>query len=100
MTENTKKPLTEIYVKNNYLVINNSETFEIEKILSLELIRNLSFLNKIIQVTFGLIVPAKSNKLRIKLKNGFKDIMLADYNIEKVEILIYEVNQLILKKQN
>jgi hypothetical protein len=60
----------------------------------------LSFLNKIIEITFGLNVPAKSNELRINMENGFKDIVLTDCNIEKVETLIYEINQLILKKQN
>lgn len=64
MTEIRKKPLFEIYIKDNYLVINNTDyrkdsgIFEIESILNVELIRNLSILNKIIEITFGLNVPA------------------------------------------
>lgn len=100
-----KSPLFEIYIENDYVVINNTDyrkdngRFEIDSITYVELIRNLSFLNKIIEVTFGLNVPSKSNELRINTENSFKDIVLANCNIEKVEILIYEINQLILKSK-
>jgi len=59
----------------------------------------LSFLNKIIEVTFGLNVPSKSDELRINTENGFKDIVLTNCNIKEVEILIYEINQLLLKSK-
>ncbi|PBJ12849.1 hypothetical protein [Flavobacterium sp. ACN6] len=105
MTAIRKNPLFEIYIKNDYLVINNTDfdkdngIFEIENILDVELIRNLSFFNKIIEITFGLNVPAKSSELRINIENGFKDIVLTDCNIEKVELLVYEINQAISKKK-
>lgn len=103
-----KNPLFEIYVENNYLIVHNTDyrkdngRFEIESILHVELIRHLSFLNKVIEVTFGLNVPSKSCELRINTENGFKDIVLTNCNIKIVEILIYEINQLLLtsKKTN
>lgn len=100
-----KNPLFEIYIENDYLIVHNTEyrkdngRFEIESITHLELIRHLSFLNKIIEVTFGLNVPSKSNELRINTENGFKDIVLTNCNIKEVEILIYEINQLLLKSK-
>ena len=101
-----KKPLFEIYIENNYLVINNSDyakdngRFKIDNILDVELIQNLSFLNKLIEVTFGLNVPAKSNEFRINLENGFKEIVLTNCDIKNVEKLVYEINQLITNKKN
>lgn len=106
MAEIRKQPLFEIYTENDFLVINNTAfkkdngKWLLKDVLGLELIIELSLLNKIIAITFGLIYPAKSNTLRINLENGFKDIILTNCNIEKVEVLIYEINQLILKKQN
>lgn len=106
MTAIRRNPLFEIYIKNDHLVINNTDfrrdngIFEIDSIVNVELIRNLSFINKIIEITFGLNVPAKSSELRINLENGFKDIILTDCNIEKVELLIYEINQAIIKKES
>ncbi|HEY1196695.1 hypothetical protein [Flavobacterium sp.] len=99
-----KNPLFEIYTKDGHLTINNtdyekdSRAIAIEDIESLELIRDLSFFNKIIEIMIGLHYPPKSNKLRINMENGFKDILLTNCNIEKVEVLIYEVNQTINKK--
>ncbi|PBI87555.1 hypothetical protein BSF41_29920 [Flavobacterium sp. ACN2] len=101
-----KNPLFEIYIKNDHLVINNTDfrkdnvIFEIDSIVSLELIRHLSFINKIIEITFGLNVPKKSCELRINLENGFKDIVLTDCDIKKVELLIYEINQVIIKRES
>jgi len=100
-----KNPLFEIYVENDYLIVHNTDykkdngRFEIESIAHVELIRHLSFLNKIIEVTFGLNVPSKSDELRINTENGFKDIVLTNCNIKEVEILIYEINQLLLKSK-
>ena len=100
-----KNPLFEIYVENDYLIVHNTDCrkdngrFEIESIARVELIRHLSFFNKIIEVTFGLNVPSKSDELRINTENGFKDIVLTNCNIKEVEILIYEINQLLLKNQ-
>ena len=104
MTRVRKNPLFEIYTENNFLIINNTNyvkdngKYELESISSLELIRNLSFFNKIIEVIFGFSVPAKSNVLRINLENGFKDIVLTNCDVKKVEYLIYETNQLIINK--
>ncbi|MBE8727516.1 hypothetical protein [Flavobacterium hungaricum] len=105
MTVIRKKPLFEIYTENNYLIINNSDSrkdngiFELESILNVELIRNGSLFNKIIEITFGFNIPAKSNELRINMENGFKNIILTDCNIEKAEAVIYEINRLILKNK-
>jgi len=94
-----KNPLFEIYMDYGHLTINNTDyqkdnrTIDIENIVNVELIRNLSFLNKFIEVTFGLYLPAKSNELRINMENGFKDIILTDCDIKKVELLIYEINK-------
>ncbi|MDQ8011099.1 MAG: hypothetical protein REI96_01525 [Flavobacterium nitrogenifigens] len=73
-----KNPLFEIYFEEGHLVLNNTNykkdnrVIDIENIQSLELIRNLSFLNKIIEMTFGLNFPAKSYELRINMENGLK----------------------------
>jgi len=101
-----KNPLFEIYVEDGHLVINNTDyskdnrAIDIENIQSLEFISNLSFLDKIIEVTFGLNFPAKSNELRINMENGFKNIILTDCEIDKVELLIYEINQILNKKSD
>ncbi|CAM3645516.1 hypothetical protein [Flavobacterium chungbukense] len=99
-----KNPFFEIYFEDGHLIINNTDyrkdnsVIDIENIQSLELIRHLSLLNKIIEVTFGLNFPAKSYELRINMENGFKDIILTDCNISQVELFIYDINQIINKK--
>jgi hypothetical protein len=99
-------PLFELYVENDVIVINNTQHvkdnghIKIEDIECVELIRELSFWNKILEETFGMIVSGKSQQLRIRFENGFKDITVTDCNSKKVESLIYEVNCLILKIQN
>lgn len=99
-------PLFELYVENDALIINNTQHskdnihIRIADIESAELIRNLSLWNKFIEQTFGFLVPAKSELLRIRLKNSFKDIVVTDCDTKKVESFIYEVNMLILKTQN
>jgi|GEM_PF-2412052 len=101
-----KNPLFEIYFEDGHLIINNADyrkdnsVIDIENIQSLELIKHLSLLNKIIEVTFGLNFPAKSNELRINMENGFKNILLTNCDISKVELLIYEINQIIIKKSD
>ncbi|MBW1657905.1 MULTISPECIES: hypothetical protein [Flavobacterium] len=106
MTVIRRNPLFEIYIENDHLVVNNTDfrrdngIFEIDSITSVELIRNLSFINKIIETTFGLNVPAKSSELRINLENGFKDIVLTHCDLKKVELLIYKINQAIIKREN
>jgi hypothetical protein len=101
-----KSPLFELYVENDHLVINNTDhrkdngVIKISDILSLEIIRHLSIMNKIIEVSFGFCVPAKSNELRINMSNGFKDIVLTDCDIAKTESIVYNVNQMIIKKIN
>ncbi|SFC50768.1 hypothetical protein [Flavobacterium phragmitis] len=106
MTVIRRNPLFEIYLKEDCLVINNTDfskdngIFEIDSILSVELIRHLAFIDRVIEVTFGFNVPAKSCELRINLENGFKDIVLTRCDIEKVELLIYQINQTIIKREN
>lgn len=99
-------PLFELYIENNFLIINNTQhskdngRIKIADIESVELIRKLSFLNKVIEVTFGFIVKAKSEIVRIRFENDFKDIIVTGCNIKKVESLICEVNFLIQQLQN
>ena len=99
-------PLFELYVENDFLIINNTQHskdnghINIDNIESVELIRELSYWNKVIQQTFGFLVQAKSELLRIHFEDGFKDILVTDCGTKKVESLIYEVNFLIQKIQN
>jgi hypothetical protein len=99
-------PLFELYVENNHLVVTNADyvkdncIINMKTISSLELIRNLSFFDKIIEVTFGFWQQSKSDVLRIHLKNGFKDILLTNCDIKKTELIIYEINLLILELEN
>lgn len=99
-------PLFELYLKNDVLIINNTQHFKdnrhikIEDIESVELIRKLSLWNKVIEQTFGFLVPAKSELLRIRFENSYKDISVTDCDSKKVESLVYEVNTLIQKTQN
>ena len=99
-------PLFELYVENNILIINNTQHskdnghMQIKDIESVELIRKLSLWNKVIEQTFGFLVPAKSELLRIRFENSYKDISVTDCDSKKVESLVYEVNMLILKTQN
>lgn len=101
-----KQPLFELFLENNCLIINNTDYIKdncrisIDEILSLEIMKHLSFVNKFIEVIFGFNIPAKSNELRINMKNGFKDILLTDCDIEKAEKIIYEINRLIINKEN
>ena len=73
-------PLFELYVENNILIINNTQDskdnrrIKIVDIENVEFIRKLSLWNKFIEQTFGFLVPAKSELLRIRFENVFKDI--------------------------
>ena len=99
-------PLFELYVANNHLIVTNSNNVKdncnlnLKDILSIELLRNLSFLDKVIEVYFGFWRPSKSDVLRINLKNGFKDILLPDCDNNKTALLIYEINHLIINQVN
>ncbi|HCQ14037.1 hypothetical protein [Flavobacterium sp.] len=101
-----KNPLFELYVENRHLVIRNEDyikdncVVDLNSISHLELIRSLSFFDKIIEFTFGFWQQSKSDVLRIHLKNGFKDIILTNCDIKKTELLIYEINLLILELEN
>ncbi|MES2544533.1 MAG: hypothetical protein V4548_06590 [Bacteroidota bacterium] len=101
-----KKPLFELKVENDFLIINNTNykrdnmIIKISDIDNLEIIRHLSPLNKVIEVMFGFFSTSKSNDLRIKMSNGFKDIVLTNCEMEKVEIAVYSINQIILSNIN
>ena len=101
-----KNPLFEFYVENDHLVIRNDDYIKdnclvaLNSISHLELIRSLSFFDKIIEFTFGFWQKSKSDVLRIHLKNGHKDIVLTNCNIKKTELVINEVNLLILEVEN
>ena len=101
-----ENPIFEITIENNHLIVNNTDyhkdncIINLNDILSLELIRNLNFIDKLMYVAFGFYGEAKSNELRINLRNGFKDIVLTECDIKKVELIIYGVNQKIISKIN
>lgn len=101
-----KNPLFELHVEENYLIVNNTNYskdncfINLNRITSLELIRSLSFLEKIIDVTFGFWQQSKSDILRINMRNGFKDIVLTDCDKKKIELIIYKINLLILEQGN
>lgn len=106
MKEIRTNPLFELYIENDVLIINNTQhskdnkRIKIEQIASVELIRELTLWNKLIEVKFGFVVKAKSEIVRIRFKNDFKDIIVTDCDIKKVESLIYAVNFLIQQLQN
>jgi hypothetical protein len=99
-------PLFEFYIENNHIIINNADYFKdncvinLKDVFVIEVIKNLSFFNKIIEATFGFWQDSKSDVLRIKLKNGFKDILLTNCDIKKTESIVYKINELILKQVN
>jgi hypothetical protein len=101
-----KNPLFELYVENHHVIVTNDDyvkdncIININTISSLELIKNLSFFDKIIEFTFGFWQQSKSDILRIHLKNGFKDIVVTDCDIKKVGLIIYEINLLIIEQEN
>lgn len=88
-------PLFELYVENNFLIINNTQyskdnrRINIDDIESVELIRELTFWNKVVEVTFGFLVNAKTELLRIRFENGFKYIIVTACDTKKVELLIF-----------
>ena len=99
-----KNPLFEILIENNHIVVNNADyskdncVINLNDILSIDVIRHLRFFDKFLMVFFGFYGEAKSNELRINLRNGFKNIILTECDIKKVELIVYEVNRLIIKK--
>jgi len=101
-----ENPLFEIHIENNHFIVKNADylkdncVINLRDISNLELIRNQNILEKFLYVYFGFYGEVKSNDLRIILKNGFKDIRLTDCDIRKIELMVYEVNQLIIKKTN
>lgn len=101
-----KNPLFELFVEDNHVIVNNVDylkdncVLNLKGILNIELIRSLSFFDKIIEFTFGFWQQSKSDVLRIYLKNGFKDIVLTNCDIKKTELIIYEINLLILEQEN
>ena len=101
-----KNPLFEFYVENEHLVITNEDyvkdncVVNLNSIVHLELIRSLSFFDKIIEVIIGFWQDSKSDVLRINFKNGFKDIVLTNCDIKKTELIIYKINRLILEQEN
>ena len=101
-----KNPLFELYVEDHHVIVTNDDyvrdncIINMKTIYSLELIRSLSFFDKIIEVSIGLWMQSKSDVLRIHLKNGFKDIVLTNCDIKKTALIIYEINHLLLKQEN
>ncbi len=101
-----KKPIFELYVEENHLIVTNADNIKdncvinLNTISGLELIRSVSFFDKIIEIAIGFWMHSKSDGLRIHLKNGFKDIILTNCDIKKTELIIYEINLLIVQQEN
>ena len=96
-----KNPLFEVYVENDFLIINNTDyikdncVIRLNDIIVVGVIRSLSLFDKIIEVVIGFWQNSKSDTLRINLKNGFKDIILTNCDIKKIELIVYKINELI-----
>jgi hypothetical protein len=77
-----RNPLFELYVKDDSLIVNNTNYFKdncvinLKDISKIEIIRTVSFFNKVIELYFGFFLKAKSNTLRICMNNEFKDICI------------------------
>lgn len=101
-----KNPLFEIYVENDFLIVNNVDyikdncVIKLNDILVVEVIRSLTIFDKIIEVMIGFWQNSKSNTLRINLKNGFKDIILTNCEMKITESIVYKINELINKDVN
>ncbi len=101
-----KNPLFEVYVENDFLIINNTDyikdncVIRLNDIIVVGVIRSLSLFDKIIEVVIGFRQNSKSDTLRINLKNGFKDIILTNCDIKKIELIVYKINELINKEVN
>ncbi len=87
-----KNPKLEIYIDENYLIINNEDfkkdncTYNLNDIKDVELIFNDNLISKIITFLIsGWKLPKNSTTLRIKHTNGIKEIILTDCNIKKIE---------------
>ncbi len=99
-----QNPLFELYVDDNSLIVNNTNYFKdncvinLKDISKIEIIRNTSFFSKVIELYFGFFLEAKSNMLRISINGKIKNIVLNNCNIEKAEIIVYNVKQFITHK--
>lgn len=97
-----KNPVFELYIENNMLIIydadNVKDSCEINSIdvISVNLIKYNSVLDKIIAGFFGFNYPKKSNEIRIVTKSGAKNIILTNCEMDKVIVQINKINQIIL----
>ncbi len=85
-------PKFEIYIDENYLIVNNEDfkkdncNYKLTEIIDVELIFNDNLFSKIITFLIsGWELPKNSTTLRIKHNNGVKEIILTNCNIKKVE---------------
>ena len=92
LMEIRKKPKLEIYIDENYLIINNEDFkkdnchFKLSEIIDVELIFNDNLFSKIITFLIsGWELPKNSTTLKISHANGIKEIILTNCNIKKVE---------------
>lgn len=99
-----KNPLFELYVENGYLIINNTDYYNdngainISDIISLEISdKSIDIFETVATIFTGFNIPKKSCELNISTRNGIKEIILTDCDIEKTEKIIYTVNLLISK---
>jgi len=94
-------PVFELYLENNYLIINNSNYFKgnyvipFQEIESIELIRCFTFWDKIIKAYFKFWKPTKSLFLILNLKNGWKNILLNECNTKKTKKAINQINEML-----
>ncbi|KDN56581.1 hypothetical protein [Flavobacterium seoulense] len=90
-----KFPLFELYVENNFLIINNHDYAQDNGIIDLSDILEIKFLKQqfdfieyIIAFVSGINIRKRSDKLQIKMKNGIKEILLTNCDINKVQDII------------
>ncbi|MEN9907663.1 MAG: hypothetical protein RLZZ540_804 [Bacteroidota bacterium] len=96
-----KFPLFELSLENNFLIINNQDytkdngVIELSDIVEIKIIKEafdvIAYIAAFISGTNSL---EKSDKLQIKMKNGIKEVLLTNCDINKVEDIIN-----IIKKQ-
>ena len=100
-----KFPLFELYVENDFLIINNRDyindngIIELSDIVEIELVKQPFDIIECIAAFFsGINTRKKSEKLQIKMRNGIKKILLTDCDIDKVEHLVNNINSKKIKK--
>ncbi|HJS00978.1 MAG TPA: hypothetical protein VJ780_08600 [Flavobacterium sp.] len=90
-----KHPSFELYIENNFLIINNHDYVKDNGIIDLSDVIEIKLLKQQFDIiayiaTFisGTNSQKRSDILEIKMKNGIKEILLTNCDINKVEAII------------